>query len=87
VTAVLVMPFRGSGILAGDPLYLAALQGTDPRTHALPGDFGQETRDCLEDLGRVLNDTYMHYSDVVSVQICLDDLEPKLAMRAFARCN
>jgi 2-iminobutanoate/2-iminopropanoate deaminase len=62
------------GILAGDTLYVAALQGTDPKTHALPADFGQETRNCLENLGRVLNDAHMHYSDVVSVQIYLDDM-------------
>jgi 2-iminobutanoate/2-iminopropanoate deaminase len=62
------------GILAGDTLYVAALQGTDPKTHALPTDFGQETRNCLENLGRVLKDAHMDYSDVVSVQIYLDDM-------------
>jgi 2-iminobutanoate/2-iminopropanoate deaminase len=62
------------GILAGDTLYVSGLQGTDPKTHALPGDFGQEVRDCLENVGRVLNDAQMNYSDVVSVQIYLDDM-------------
>ena len=62
------------GILAGDTLYVSGLQGTDPKTHALPGDFGQETRNCLENIGRVLNDAHMNYSDVVSVQIYLDDI-------------
>jgi 2-iminobutanoate/2-iminopropanoate deaminase len=62
------------GVLAGDTLYVAALQGTDRRTHTLPGDFGQETRNCLENLGLVLSDAHMRYSDVVSVQIYLDDM-------------
>jgi 2-iminobutanoate/2-iminopropanoate deaminase len=62
------------GILAGDTLYVAGLQGTDPKTHALPGDFGQEARGCLENVGRVLNDAHMNYSDVVSVQIYLVDM-------------
>src|ERR1700688_11693 len=62
------------GILAGDTLYVAGLQGTDPKTHALPGDFGQEARNCLENIGRVLNSAHMNYSDVVSVQIFLEDM-------------
>jgi 2-iminobutanoate/2-iminopropanoate deaminase len=62
------------GILAGETLYVSALQGTDPQTHALPGIFGQEARNCLENVGRVLNDAHMSNSDVVSVQIYLDDM-------------
>ena len=63
-----------AGILAGDTLYVSGLQGTDPKTHALPSDFGQEVRNCLENVGRVLNDARMNYSDVASVQIYLVDL-------------
>ena len=62
------------GILARDTLYVSGLQGTDPKTHALPSDFSQEARNCLENIGRVLNDAHMNYSDVVSVQIFLVDL-------------
>jgi 2-iminobutanoate/2-iminopropanoate deaminase len=62
------------GILAGDTLYVSGLQGTDSKTHALPADFGQEARNCLENIGRVLSDAHMNYSDVVSVQIYLDDI-------------
>jgi 2-iminobutanoate/2-iminopropanoate deaminase len=62
------------GILAGDTLYVSGLQGTDPKTHALPDDFGQEARNCLENIGQVLNDAHMNYSDIVSVQIYLDDI-------------
>jgi 2-iminobutanoate/2-iminopropanoate deaminase len=69
------------GILAGDTLYVSGLQGTDPKTHQLPDDFGQEARNCLENIGRVLRDAHMNYSDVVSVQIFLED------MAQFQRVN
>jgi 2-iminobutanoate/2-iminopropanoate deaminase len=62
------------GILAGDTLYVSGLQRTDPKTHALPGDLSQEARNCLENVGHVLNDAHMNYSDVISVQIYLDDM-------------
>jgi 2-iminobutanoate/2-iminopropanoate deaminase len=62
------------GILAADTLYVSGLQGTDPKTYALPSDFGQEVRNSLENVGRVLNDAHMNYSDVASVQIYLVDL-------------
>src|SRR5471032_992338 len=71
------------GMLAGDTLYVAGLQGTDPISHALPGDFGQEARNCLENVGRVLNDARMSYSDVVSVQIYLDDMSQFKKMNAI----
>jgi len=62
------------GVLAGDTLYVSALQGTDRKTHSLPRNFGNEVRNCLENLGLVLDDAHMQYSDVVSVQIYLDDM-------------
>src|SRR5271170_491594 len=62
------------GILAGDTLYVSGLQGTDPKTHALPGNFSQEARNCLENIGHVLNDAHMDYSDVISVQVYLEDM-------------
>jgi 2-iminobutanoate/2-iminopropanoate deaminase len=71
------------GILAGDTLYVSALQGTDPKTHSLPVDFRKEARNCLENLGLVLDDARMHYSDVVSVQIYLDDMSQFKEMNAI----
>jgi 2-iminobutanoate/2-iminopropanoate deaminase len=71
------------GIPAGGTLYVAALQGTDPKTHLLPGTFGQETRNCLESLGRILNAANMRYSDVVSVQVYLDDISQFNEMNAI----
>ena len=62
------------GILAGDTLYVSGLQGADLKTQALPADFGQEARNCLDNIGHVQNDAHMNYSDVVSVQIYLVDI-------------
>jgi 2-iminobutanoate/2-iminopropanoate deaminase len=62
------------GVFAGGTLYVSGLQGTDPETHALPSDFGMEARNCLDNVGRVLKDAHLSYSDVVSVQIYLTDM-------------
>ena len=53
------------GVLVGDTLYISGLQGTDPHTHQLPGDFSHELRDCIDNVGRVLSDAGMDYSNVV----------------------
>jgi 2-iminobutanoate/2-iminopropanoate deaminase len=73
------------GILAGDTLYVAGLQGTDPKTHALPGDFGQEARNCVENVGRVLKGARMNFSNVVSVQIYLEDMSQFQIVNAIYR--
>ena len=62
------------GVLVGDTLYISGLQGTDPSTHQLPAGFHQELRNCLENIGTVLKDSEMDYSNVVSVQIFLQDM-------------
>jgi 2-iminobutanoate/2-iminopropanoate deaminase len=62
------------GVLVGDTLYISGLQGTDSKTHQLPAEFGQELKNCLENVGTVLKDSEMDYSNVVSVQIFLQDM-------------
>jgi reactive intermediate/imine deaminase len=62
------------GVLVADTLYISGLQGTDPQTHTLPKDFGQEAKHCLANVGTVLKDSGMDYSNVVSVQIYLVDM-------------
>lgn len=62
------------GVLTGNTLYISGLQGTDPRTHQLPSDFRQELKNCLDNVGTVLKDSEMDYSNVVSVQIFLQDM-------------
>ena len=63
-----------AGVLANGTLYVSGLQGVDPRTHKLPGDFATEVKTCLDNVGVVLKDAHMSYSDVVSVQIYLVDM-------------
>lgn len=62
------------GILVGDTLYMSGLQGTGLQTHQLPEDFAQEAENCLDNVGHVLKEGGMGYSDVVSVQIYLVDI-------------
>jgi 2-iminobutanoate/2-iminopropanoate deaminase len=62
------------GILVGNTLYVSGLQGTNPQTQKLPEDFGKEVRNCLDNIGRVLNQGGMNYSNVVSVEIFLVDM-------------
>lgn len=71
------------GILSGDTIYISALQGTDWRTHELPNDFKREVTNCLDNVGRVLKDGGMTYSNVVSVQIFLDDMSQFPAVNAI----
>jgi 2-iminobutanoate/2-iminopropanoate deaminase len=62
------------GVLVGDTLYISGLQGTDLTTHQLPTEFGKELKNCLDNVGTVLKDAAMDYSNVVSVQIFLQDM-------------
>ena len=62
------------GVSVGHTVYVAGLQGTDPRTHKLPQAFDQEVRNALNNVGEVLKDGGMGYDDVVSVQIFLVDI-------------
>jgi reactive intermediate/imine deaminase len=61
-------------ILAGDTLYLAGQLGRDPATSKLvPGGIEAETRQTLTNLGEVLREAGMDYTDVVSVTAFLVD--------------
>jgi 2-iminobutanoate/2-iminopropanoate deaminase len=71
------------GVLSGDTLYISGLQGTDPRTHELPKEFNEEAKTCLDNVGRVLKEGGMKYSDVVSVQIFLADMSQFATVNAI----
>jgi len=62
------------GSWLGTPCTSLACRERTTRTHALPGDFGQEARNCLEKYRTRSDDAHMDYSDVVSVQIYLVDM-------------
>jgi 2-iminobutanoate/2-iminopropanoate deaminase len=73
------------GILAGDTLYVSGLQGSDPRSGAVPKDFTAELRQCFENVGLVLRAAKMDYRNVVSVQIYLTDMSQFASMNAIYR--
>ena len=63
------------GILAGGTLYVAGQTGSDLKTGKLPDEFEAEVRTTLDNIGIVLKEAKMDYSDVVSVQVYLTDME------------
>jgi 2-iminobutanoate/2-iminopropanoate deaminase len=60
------------GILEGDTLYISG-QGGEDATGKIPGDFGAEVQQSLENIGAVLKAAGMSPADVVSVQVYLTD--------------
>jgi 2-iminobutanoate/2-iminopropanoate deaminase len=67
-------PFS-AGILAGDTLYVAGQTGADFKTGKVPDDFDAEVRQCLNNIGSILQAGGMDFSDVVSVQVYLTDID------------
>lgn len=67
-------PFS-AGIAVGDTLYVSGQTGSDPKTQKIPEKFEDEVRQCLENAHAVLKAGGMDYSDVVSVQVYLTDMD------------
>jgi len=63
------------GILVDGTLYVSGTIGQDLKTSAVPSDFEQEVKVCLERIGLVLKAAGMKFEDVVSVQVYLTDME------------
>jgi 2-iminobutanoate/2-iminopropanoate deaminase len=61
-------------VLIDNTVYISGLQGTGQQTHQLPREVSQEVKNYLGNIGRVLRDAGMDYSDVVSVPILLVDM-------------
>jgi 2-iminobutanoate/2-iminopropanoate deaminase len=68
-------PNFSAGLHAGDTLYVSGQTGTDPKTQKLPESFEDEVKQCLANIGEVLHADKMDYSDVVSVQVYLTDID------------
>ncbi len=62
------------GILIDGTLYAAGQVGRDP-SGSIPGDFEAEVKQTLENVGAILKEGGMTFSDVVSVQVYLTDIE------------
>ena len=72
-------PFS-AGILAGDTLYVSGQTGADFKTAKMPDNFEDEVRQCLNNVGSILQAGGMDFSDVVAVQVYLTDID------LFQRC-
>lgn len=63
------------GILVDGTLYISGQTGTDPKTSKVPEEFEAEVRQCLNNIGSILKEAGMSFSDVVSVQVYLTDMD------------
>ncbi len=68
------LPFT-PGILVDGTLYIAGFSGEDAKTGIVPEDFETEVKQVLDKIGVILKEADMNYSDVVSVQVYLTDME------------
>jgi 2-iminobutanoate/2-iminopropanoate deaminase len=67
-------PFS-AGILAGDTLYVSGQTGADFKTQKVPDNFDDEVRQCLNNVGSILQAGGMDFSNVVAVQVYLTDID------------
>jgi 2-iminobutanoate/2-iminopropanoate deaminase len=63
------------GILADGTLYAAGQTGVDLKTGQRPEEFEAEVKTCLDNIGLILKEAKMDFSDVVTVQVYLTDME------------
>jgi 2-iminobutanoate/2-iminopropanoate deaminase len=63
------------GLLVGDTLYVSGQTGNDLKTGAIPENFEEEVRQTLENIRLVLKAGGMDFSDAVSVQVYLTDMD------------
>ena len=69
------------GILTDGTLYVAGQIGQDLKTSKIPDEFEAEVRTCLDRVGLILKAGGMSFSDVVTVNVYLTDID------LFARMN
>ena len=63
------------GILIDGTLYAAGQIGRDLKTNKIPEDFETEVKTCLDNIGIVLKEAGMTFSDAVAVQVYLTDMD------------
>jgi len=68
-------PNYSPGIQFGDTLYVSGQTGADPKTGKVPDNFEDEVKQCLVNIGDVLHAGGMDYSNAVSVQVYLTDMD------------
>jgi len=62
-------------LLVDDTLYVSGQVGQDLKTGKIPEEFEAEVRQCLENIGILLKAGGMDFSDAVSVQVYLTDMD------------
>lgn len=62
-------------VLADGTLYVSGQIGRDLKTQKVPEAFEAEVRQVLDNIGIILREAGMTYSDVVSVQVYLTDMD------------
>jgi 2-iminobutanoate/2-iminopropanoate deaminase len=63
------------GVLVDGTLYVAGQVGNDLKTGQRPESFEDEVKTCLDNIGIILKAGGMDYSDVVSVNVYLTDMD------------
>jgi len=63
------------GLMVGDTLYVAGQVGQDLKTGNIPDDFEAEVKQTLDNIGIVLKEGGMDFSNAVSVNVYLTDME------------
>ena len=75
-------PFNPA-VLADGTLYVSGQIGRDLKTLKVPEDFEAEVRQVLDNIGIILREAKMTYTDVVAVQVYLTDMELFQRMNAI----
>lgn len=68
-------PNYSPGIQFGDTLYVSGNTGADPKTGKVPDNFEDEVKQCLANIGAILKAGGMDFSNAVSVQVYLTDMD------------
>ena len=63
------------GILTNGTLYIAGQIGSDLKTGTIPGNFEDEVRQTLSNIGVILKEAGYDYKDAVAVNVYLTDID------------
>lgn len=69
-------------IMAGDTLYVSGQLPVNPQTSSVPETIEEQTRQSLANLGAILQEAGLSFSDVVKTTVLLDDIKNFAAMNA-----
>lgn len=70
-------------VMAGDFLYTSGQLGIDPTTGEIPAGVEAQAHISLKNLGAILNEAGLTYSDVVKTTVYLDDMNDFATINAI----